>query len=638
MIGGFQDNPNAFENEGNVDEPQESSERTEDSDNNDNNNDNENNNENDNDNENSNDNHDNNTDNNNENSNNDDNDNHDDGNDNENDDNDNDNNDDNNDSDNDDGDNNDGPPFEDTQTIFRLGKMKFKVEQATQDLSVRKYAAWLFPSVPNCSDYSRIFMSLVFPTLVLFYTYLMTISTNGFQLWGQYDLTFEKDTNDDQQPEVVLIPIRVRRVMVLDENQDTLRDLVTGQISDILSRLIDILSMGSGFRFRSLERVFYHVSFNVNALFNNIGYDRIRPETETRRRRLFGSRADKHLNSRGAPILSRHILSICSNSDDCFLMSLGAYVEGLTRAAISSMPQTDEMYARLRHRLAQAARRTFNLQGCESFPTSLHQISLFQRQNKEYALNIYGLSLKDNNRAPRNRYNVFPVKISDKNDVATIPKINLLITHREPSGFYHLNLILSYDNLLRNGVNYGTQHKYGCYKCCSTHATQLDRDNHQSGCDEDRPRLIYPAKSEREVFQKKKKSQITYRIAAGDFETTLSHSDDTLGDMTKNHGKFQAVLGGYVIKWLIHTDLFPTSLPKFIGGPTACDKLWKFLRFDCLFTTSSINQTYYPVRPLTDQEKIHIQSANSCANCGIFLGQHGLRNNRGRAVLHHCHR
>ena len=449
--------------------------------------------------------------------------------------------------------------------------------------------------------------------------------------------------------EVSEIPLRIRSVMLYDDDEESIRDIVTAQCQDAMSRIYDILSGGSDFVFKRLQYIYFHISFNAHNMLGNIGADGSEDEevqnttapsaAQIRKRRLFGPRTEFHLNSQGAFVLKRHLMSVCCQTDRCFQYCLGMYAKGVAvvKPALQRLRQTDAAYQEFKNGLIEAAQAKFDLSNVTA-PTSLHQIHSFQRKNKMVSLNVYGLRVNIPKRRyssrprPRNNYSIFPVRISPyNNDHSEEKKINLVITgSRNKSGFYHLALVFDFHALMRATLNHYSVLKWFCYICCKGFSTRREAICHQTLCDSDLPKLTFPSIQEREVFQPKTKYSPVQFCIAGDFETSLMPSDVSFGPLSRTKGEFVPLLGGYLLKFLRHRDIFPPTLPRFISGTDCAEQMWRFLRFDVFWASAIINQQYLPVRRLTESERRAIATCNTCSLC--FRGI-----STGNAVLHHDH-
>ena len=148
-----------------------------------------------------------------------------------------------------------------------------------------------------------------------------------------------------------------------------------------------------------------HVSRNLFEQFNLIGCSR---KTVQRNERRFGPNTLRHLNSKNKAVLSKHLVSLCSENDDCFLLSIGLALESITKEDLNRMRQNDLEFVKLKSRLRTLVHQTFDVSSIMQFPVSLHQIDEFRRANKDIlALNIYGFKL-DPKVKSRRTYRFFP--------------------------------------------------------------------------------------------------------------------------------------------------------------------------------------------------------------------------------------
>ena len=494
----------------------------------------------------------------------------------------------------------------------------------SEDSSVQKWIGRLTPPAVDYSDYVPIFFSRISGAFFRFYLYLLSLAPEGISVWWETQVLFETE-DADEEIQTVPLPMRLRRVYLYDSHHQTLNDLISGQMHDIVARVQDLVHSGSDWLFKNVVHCEAHVSKNINGQFNNIGWSR----TERRMRRKFGNQTSFHLNSKNKHVFSRHLISLCSDVGDCFLLCLGMSLDGTSKEQIAEMKESDSNFDRFKSRLRTLVAQTYDIRSCSaSFPISLHQIESFKLANKgKVCLNIYGFYL-DKKVKSRIRYVFFPVSVSQ--DIRDdIPSVTLVITHRSENGEYHLNLCHDYQAMLRNSVFYKSEKIFFCRFCCSGHNSFEDQTTHEAYCSEGESCLIFPRPTERLVYEQKKKASPVVSILAGDIETKLAKSDISFGSLSSTRGKLEPLMIGFSSKFLVHEDIFPNTCPIILEGPKCVDNSWKWLRFEIFYLNAIINQQERPMERLSFEQKKAIQEASHCANCHKYLNGHG--------VSHHCH-
>ena len=533
------------------------------------------------------------------------------------------------DDDDDDGDDNDLNNASDNSAAregLRMDSMTFALEIESEDSTTQKWRGKLDPPAAAYADYNSLFLERVFNAFLKFYLHLLNLSRHGVQLWWEIAVRFERDADEGGSVQTVDLPMRLRTVRLLDNNELTLRDVLIGQMNDLLSRVSDLIHQGSDWTFVNLGNCVAHVSRNLNFQFNLIGSRK----TLKRNERRYGPNAPKHLNSKNRPIMPKHLISLCSENDDCFILSIALALENITKEDLNRMKQNDQEFVKLKSRLRTLVHQTYDTTSVTSYPTSLHEIDEFRRANKDVlSLNVYGFRL-DKTIKSRKKYVFFPVSISKENG-PHVRIIDLVITYQSSLGTYHLNYASNFNLMLRNSVHPNSPKKHFCRYCCGGYRTENELSSHAQYCSVGDPRLEFPSKQRRLIFEAKKKSVPTTVLLTCDIETALSKENLTsFGPLSETSGRLEPVMIGYVMKFLLHADLFPQSMPKMLEGPSCVEEIWKFLQFDVFYINSLINQMDQPIRPLSDSEKQLLDTATNCACCKRFFSD-------GRSVTHHCH-
>ena len=501
--------------------------------------------------------------------------------------------------------------------------MTFRLTMESEDSIVQKWLGHLTPPEVDYADYVPIFYRRISGAFFRFYLYLLNLVPTGLSCWWETEVAFESERAEGEI-EKIHLPMRLKRVHLYDANHDSLRDLVSGQMNDLVSRVQDLIHSGSDWTFQKVCHCEAHVSRNLQNIFNNIGWSR----TQLRQRRRFGTQSSCHLNSKSTYVLSRHLISLCSDVGDCFILCLGIGLDGLTKERLTALNANDTLCEELKSRLRTLVAQNYDINSCQTYPVSLHQIEAFRIANKDkICLNIYGFYL-DHKAKSRSRYIFFPVSI-DKNMREGVSSVDLVITHRSEGGEYHLNYCIDFHKMLRNSVSYKSSKHLFCHFCCSGHDSLKDLKDHESYCAEGEPCIIFPPPTERLEYEAKKKSSPSVAIFVGDIETKLSESDVSFGRLSKTRGVMDGMMIGYCSKFLIHEDIFPNTCPILLEGPGCVDRHWKFIRFDVFYVNSLISQKDMPMTPLSAEEEKLIRGASHCANCRKFLAVPPL--------AHHCH-
>ena len=180
--------------------------------------------------------------------------------------------------------------------------------------------------------------------------------------------------------------------------------------------------------------------------------------------------------------------------------------------------------------------KKFNWDGIK-FPVKLSQISLFEKNNPEYAVNVLGYSGDDG---------IYPVRISKRYtsiaDVGTATAINLMLlsgeeTSNSGKSHQHYTLIKNMSRLVGMQTNKHNGKSHICLNCFNTFSLEKSFKEHAEVClTNDSVKIEMPKKESYIEFDKHaKKLKVPFVIYA-DFESYTEHiPEEHTNDETKSY-------------------------------------------------------------------------------------------------------
>ena len=510
----------------------------------------------------------------------------------------------------------------------RFGPLRIELEMNDENDPARLYVAELADEPPPESDYDEVLASYR-SGLYSFYRHLLTQHNQGFRVWIQLNITFVR-TGVDGVTDRITVPFRIEGESYLDPSRSAILSVLNSQFEEIAERISNLLKSGSNWSFESVDNALLHITSNLDVEMNAIGAI---PRWQRRRINRFGNMAKFHLNSAMKPPLSRHIINICSDRADCFIMAIGlGAMQYQERDYIALSNASGAALQSYKQELAAACARNFNCRSLQSMPVTFAQLSQFENDNHDQlALNIYGFTKK-----PRG-YRFFPYRTS-KNNYQGLTTINLLITHREETNTaytYHVNYITNFHNLIRaeshfHSAKLRNKSTRYCLLCLRGYPTSQDVLDHGVHCASGSPRITYPSPSQRLTFFPGKKLYPTNLICVWDIETRVNPGarNATFGPLSRVEGKVEAISVGLYSRFALHPEKYMAVTPKVLTGSDCLERFLVYLRFECFYLQAAVRQNERRMRPLLAHEQEAGTRATHCCNCKKPLTT---------KVYNHCH-
>ncbi|XP_063218528.1 uncharacterized protein LOC134528792 [Bacillus rossius redtenbacheri] len=301
--------------------------------------------------------------------------------------------------------------------------------------------------------------------------------------------------------------------------------------------------------------------------------------------------------------------------NECFKWAiLARYVEGV------SPQRVDKRYHDLEGK--------FDFSGLE-FPTPLHQIKIFERNNKEVSVNVYNIDENDK---------IAPVRVGKEEKQH---HFDLLLLSNEDSNS-HFCYIKNFSRLVRPQITAHTEKIHVC-KRCFTYYHDLPResglsgqqclDAHRKFCNTHAPVRVEMPKADKNgqppVLEFKNYHHMTKMpiVVYADFEALLvpipSCQPDPQQSSTQAYQKHEAF--SYCIYVKVDTDVIPATLtaslpqePMLYRGPDDEEKFVEDI-VDIGNRVKEIYQTSLPMTPLTAQEYARFAAAQQCCYCNTVF-------------------
>jgi len=282
-----------------------------------------------------------------------------------------------------------------------------------------------------------------------------------------------------------------------------------------------------------------------------------------------------------------------------------------------------------------------------TFPTKLHQVNIFEKNNPNVTVNVCGL--KKHFQPPQKfpKYEVFPLKVVDEEKTDHFDL--LLITDDENS---HFTYISSFSRLVRSQKTRHTERVIFCKRCFTSFKPQninkyklnecIRFEEHKLICGTHKPILPrMPAPGSMLEFDAWKKTQRhpIYVVIYGDFEALLKESDEKCGNNTKIIQKHEAMSYGFMIKAnsdvlteLLEQFNIPTSPIIFRGDEDNknVDKHFVNSIVEIAENIEKLLQTNILIIFTAKQQQAH----NLCKTCNLCKNGFSAENQK---VADHCH-
>ncbi|CAH1722581.1 unnamed protein product [Aphis gossypii] len=286
----------------------------------------------------------------------------------------------------------------------------------------------------------------------------------------------------------------------------------------------------------------------------------------------------------------------------------------------------------------------YNFSGL-TFPTKLHQVNIFEKNNPNVTVNVYGLEKHFQPPQKFPKYEVFPLKVVDEEKTDHFDL--LLITDDENS---HFTYISNFSRLVRSQK---TRHKASAVFCkrCFTSFEPLNInkyelnerirfEEHKLICGTHKPILSrMPTPGSMLEFNAWKKTQRHPIVINADFEALLRKSDEKCGNNTKAIQKHEAMSYGFMVKAnndvpaeLLEQFNIPTSTIIFRGDEDNQNVGEHFVKsiVEIAENIEKLLQTNIPITFTTEQQQAH----NLCKTCNLCKNGFSVGNHK---VADHCH-
>ena len=152
---------------------------------------------------------------------------------------------------------------------------------------------------------------------------------------------------------------------------------------------------------------------------------------------------------------------------------------------------------------------------------------------------------------------------------------------------------------------------------------------HKFYCRQNKPMISFFDDSRTCRFTARSKKSATLACISFDLETAKIESPVSFGPKSEDIHSLKPVAIAWQVKYLLHPELHPPLLPRAFVGENCVARFLAYMQFTSFYVQSVLRESYRPMAPLSDEDKIGMASANVCANCGksMFLSQ---------AKKHHC--
>ena len=334
-----------------------------------------------------------------------------------------------------------------------------------------------------------------------------------FQVQLVFACRYTRGANEEGGEREVAFPNfngEVERVM---EDTD-LGELYDKMVEECLENMEKFQNKGSGWKFEEV------VSMNINV-------DPFNP-----------MRAGSYFKLPNKLAIKKAIINVQNEDNECFKWAV-------TSAIYQTKVNPERMTKKLRENAA-----LLDWRGIE-FPTSLLQISIFEKQNP-YSINVFGWTGAC----------VYPLRISKHENERCI---NLMLLENRKN--QHYCLIKDMSRLCASQISKHGGKRYFCKYCCNSFTTNDVLKNHVEYCSKQKSvKVVMPREGETLRFKNfHRKMRVPFVIYA-DFEcftrpiSTNSQSDEH--SYTKQYQKHKPCGYSYLIK-CFNDELFPPVLKRF---------------------------------------------------------------------------
>ncbi|KAE9523724.1 hypothetical protein AGLY_015865 [Aphis glycines] len=286
----------------------------------------------------------------------------------------------------------------------------------------------------------------------------------------------------------------------------------------------------------------------------------------------------------------------------------------------------------------------YNFSGL-TFPTKLHQVNIFEKNNPNVTVNVYGL--KKHFQPPQKfpEYEVFPLKVVDEEKTDHFDL--LLITDDENS---HFTYISNFSRLVRSQKTRHIASAVFCKRCFTSFEPlninkyelneRIRFEEHKLICGTHKPilpRMATPGSMLE--FNTWKKTQRHPIVIYADFEALLKKSDEKCGNNTKVIQKHEAMSYGFMVKAncdvpaeLLEQFYIPTSPIIFRGDEDNKNVGEHFVKsiVEIAENIEKLLQTNIPITFTAEQQQAH----NLCKTCNLCKNDFSVGNHK---VADHCH-
>ncbi|CAH1731651.1 unnamed protein product [Aphis gossypii] len=278
-----------------------------------------------------------------------------------------------------------------------------------------------------------------------------------------------------------------------------------------------------------------------------------------------------------------------------------------------------------------------------SFPTPLHQVKIFERNNPNVSVNVYGIQ-KQFQPPKVVKYQVFPLKVVDEEKPE---HFDLLLISDEDNN--HFSYISNFSRLIRSQKTKHNGQTIFCKRCFTSFDGQQYKyklngeaglAQHKLICGTHKPILPQmPEPGTMLEFTGWKKTQRHPIVIYADFEALLKKSDEKIGDKTTAFQNHEAMSYGFLVKAnddipleLLEKFNIPTSPIIYRGNENNPDVAKHFVDsiVEIAEKIEKLLKTNTPIIFTDDQRKTH----ESCCICNLCKTEFSKENHK---VADHCH-
>lgn len=282
------------------------------------------------------------------------------------------------------------------------------------------------------------------------------------------------------------------RYFPIFQNTDTL-SLYSKYSDDLVTKCAEFELSESGWTIDSIS----HLELNINK-YNPL-------------------RAGSYVTLPAKILNTKSCLNIRNNDDFCFLWSIMAHMYPASRNSnrVSSYPHF---------------RNILNINGM-SFPPTLDDLKIFEKNNPNISINVYGL--EQNNDVSGPLYKTFKQKLTH---------VNLLFI--EQNGRAHFCLIKNFEKLVHKQLTKNTSKIHLCQECFIYFNTEEKLFSHNC----ERVKTILPEPNSKLSFSHFERTQRVPIVIYGDFESLLlEYSDKSKSEHVENMQVHEATCFAYYI-------------------------------------------------------------------------------------------